>query len=77
VGVAAAGVAVDRPTLIDDLLVPRHVDLRPFAGNDGREIWVLHGGQTRVALPEGSLVVNSSHGGGSKDAWVLATTRRG
>jgi uncharacterized circularly permuted ATP-grasp superfamily protein len=60
------------PTLIGDTLVPRHVDLRPFAVNDGREIWVLPGGLTRVALPEGSLVVNSSQGGGSKDTWVLA-----
>ncbi len=60
------------PTLIDEALVPRHVDLRPFAVNDGREIWVLPGGLTRVALPEGSLVVNSSQGGGSKDTWVLA-----
>jgi uncharacterized circularly permuted ATP-grasp superfamily protein len=60
------------PTLIGDKVVPRHVDLRPFAVNDGDEIWVLPGGLTRVALPEGSLVVNSSQGGGSKDTWVLA-----
>ena len=51
---------------------PRHVDLRPFAVNDGDDVWVLPGGLTRVALPEGSLVVNSSQGGGSKDTWVLA-----
>ncbi|HEY0869064.1 MAG TPA: circularly permuted type 2 ATP-grasp protein [Acidothermaceae bacterium] len=60
------------PTLIGDRLVPRHIDLRPFAVNDGNEVWVLPGGLTRVALPEGALVVNSSQGGGSKDTWVLA-----
>ncbi|MDF2470626.1 MAG: circularly permuted type 2 ATP-grasp protein [Rhodococcus erythropolis] len=61
------------PTKIDDVLSPRHVDLRPFAVNDGEDVWVLPGGLTRVALPEGSLVVNSSQGGGSKDTWVLAS----
>ncbi len=61
------------PTKVGDDLAPRHVDLRPFAVNDGDDIWVLPGGLTRVALPEGSLVVNSSQGGGSKDTWVLAT----
>ncbi len=60
------------PTFIDGRLAPRHVDLRPFAVNDGDEIRVLPGGLTRVALPEGELVVNSSQGGGSKDTWVLA-----
>lgn len=60
------------PTHIDDRLRPRHVDLRPFAVNDGEQVWVAPGGLTRVALPEGSLVVNSSQGGGSKDTWVLA-----
>jgi len=60
------------PTLIDDRVAPRHIDLRPFAINDGDEIWLLPGGLTRVALPEGALVVNSSQGGGSKDTWVLA-----
>jgi len=59
------------PTLINERLVPRHIDLRPFAVNDGTDIWVLPGGLTRVALPEGALVVNSSQGGGSKDTWVL------
>ncbi len=63
------------PTLIGDKLAPRHVDLRPFAVNDGNDIWVLPGGLTRVALVEGSLVVNSSQGGGSKDTWVLAGAR--
>jgi uncharacterized circularly permuted ATP-grasp superfamily protein len=60
------------PTKVGDRLVPRHVDLRPFAVHDGDRVYVLPGGLTRVALPEGSLVVNSSQGGGSKDTWVLA-----
>lgn len=59
------------PTLVDEGFRPRHADLRPFAVNDGDDIWVLPGGLTRVALPEGQLVVNSSQGGGSKDTWVL------
>ncbi len=63
------------PTLVGDSLEPRHVDLRPFAVNDGESIWVLPGGLTRVALTKGSLVVNSSQGGGSKDTWVLAARR--
>ena len=67
-----AGAAVDGADKVDDRLVPRHVDLRPFAVNDGENVFVLPGGLTRVALPEGSLVVNSSQGGGSKDTWVLA-----
>jgi uncharacterized circularly permuted ATP-grasp superfamily protein len=61
------------PTLVDNQVAPRHIDLRPFAINDGDDIWLLPGGLTRVALPEGALVVNSSQGGGSKDTWVLAT----
>ena len=60
------------PTMVDGKLQARHVDLRPFAVNDGTKVWVVPGGLTRVALPEGSLVVNSSQGGGSKDTWVLA-----
>jgi hypothetical protein len=60
------------PTFVDGRLGPRHVDLRPFAVNDGSRIWVLPGGLTRVALAEGELIVNSSRGGGSKDTWVLA-----
>lgn len=63
------------PTKVDNRLVPRHVDLRPFAVNDGESVFVLPGGLTRVALPKGSLVVNSSQGGGSKDTWVLAPNR--
>ena len=59
------------PTLVDDGMRPRHADLRPFAVNDGSDVWVLPGGLTRVALPEGELVVNSSQGGGSKDTWVI------
>jgi uncharacterized circularly permuted ATP-grasp superfamily protein len=60
------------PTQVEDRLAPRHIDLRPFAVNDGTTVWVVPGGLTRVALPAGSLVVNSSQGGGSKDTWVLA-----
>jgi uncharacterized circularly permuted ATP-grasp superfamily protein len=58
------------PTLVEDAVEPRHVDLRPFAVT-GRDTWVLPGGLTRVALPKGSIVVNSSQGGGTKDTWVL------
>ena len=60
------------PTLVEQGIRPRHVDLRPFAVNDGDDVYVLPGGLTRVALPEGELIVNSSRGGGSKDTWVLA-----
>ena len=60
-----------RPTEIGDgRLAPRHVDLRPFAVF-GEEIRIVPGGLTRVALREGSMIVNSSQGGGSKDTWVL------
>ncbi len=58
------------PTLVDDAIEPRHVDLRPYIVT-GKESWVLPGGLTRVALRKGSLVVNSSQGGGTKDTWVL------
>jgi uncharacterized circularly permuted ATP-grasp superfamily protein len=58
------------PTLVDGQIEPRHVDLRPFAVT-GSSTWVLPGGLTRVALRRGSLVVNSSQGGGSKDTWVV------
>jgi uncharacterized circularly permuted ATP-grasp superfamily protein len=59
------------PTIIGDKFEPRHVDLRPYA-LFGKDIYVQPGGLTRVALRRGSLVVNSSQGGGSKDTWVLA-----
>ena len=62
------------PTMTPGGMAPRHVDLRPFAVNDGSKVWVLPGGLTRVALQEGRLIVNSSQGGGSKDTWVLAAT---
>ncbi|MGB3022615.1 MAG: circularly permuted type 2 ATP-grasp protein [Methyloceanibacter sp.] len=58
------------PTLVGSEIVPRHVDLRPFVLS-GKETSVIAGGLTRVALVEGSLVVNSSQGGGTKDTWVL------
>jgi uncharacterized circularly permuted ATP-grasp superfamily protein len=59
------------PTLIEDTIEGRHVDLRPYILHQGEEIYVHPGGLTRVALKKGSLVVNSSQGGGSKDTWVL------
>jgi uncharacterized circularly permuted ATP-grasp superfamily protein len=59
------------PTVIDGNLEGRHVDLRPYILY-GEDIFVLPGGLTRVALKKGSLVVNSSQGGGTKDTWVLA-----
>jgi uncharacterized circularly permuted ATP-grasp superfamily protein len=58
------------PTLVGDHLEGRHVDLRPFVLS-GETVTVIPGGLTRVALRPGSLVVNSSQGGGSKDTWVL------
>ena len=59
------------PTYVDKKIAPRHLDLRPFIiYGDGIE--VVPGGLTRVAMTKGSLVVNSSQGGGSKDTWVLA-----
>jgi uncharacterized circularly permuted ATP-grasp superfamily protein len=58
------------PTFTESGLAPRHIDLRPFVLS-GREITIVPGGLTRVALREGSLVVNSSQGGGTKDTWVL------
>ncbi len=60
------------PTIIDGKFEGRHVDLRPYVLCSGEETWVLPGGLTRVALKKGSLVVNSSQGGGSKDTWVAA-----
>jgi uncharacterized circularly permuted ATP-grasp superfamily protein len=60
------------PTMVAQGLAPRHIDLRPFVLS-GREVTVVPGGLTRVALTAGSLVVNSSQGGGTKDTWVLGT----
>ena len=62
------------PTLVSDRLEPRHVDLRP-SSSAVRETSVTTGGLTRVALRKGSLVVNSSQGGGSKDTWIVDTER--
>lgn len=58
------------PTFVDQGIAPRHIDLRPFVLS-GKQISMVPGGLTRVALQEGSLVVNSSQGGGTKDTWVL------
>lgn len=60
------------PTMTDEGLAPRHIDLRPFVLSGPSGSHVVAGGLTRVALRKGSLVVNSSQGGGSKDTWVLA-----
>jgi uncharacterized circularly permuted ATP-grasp superfamily protein len=59
------------PCFVDGRVEPRHVDLRPYILNSGDQITIVPGGLTRVALRKGSLVVNSSQGGGSKDTWVL------
>jgi uncharacterized circularly permuted ATP-grasp superfamily protein len=58
------------PTYVDAGIAPRHIDLRPFVLS-GKSVQMVPGGLTRVALKEGSLVVNSSQGGGTKDTWVL------
>jgi uncharacterized circularly permuted ATP-grasp superfamily protein len=58
------------PTFVESGVAPRHIDLRPYVLS-GKEITMVPGGLTRVALKEGSLVVNSSQGGGTKDTWVL------
>jgi uncharacterized circularly permuted ATP-grasp superfamily protein len=58
------------PTFVEEGVAPRHLDLRPFVLS-GREIRIVPGGLTRVALRKGSLVVNSSQGGGTKDTWVV------
>jgi len=60
------------PTITEGGIQPRHLDLRPFV-LQGQESWVTPGGLTRVALQEGSLVVNSSQGGGSKDTWIVGS----
>jgi len=58
------------PTFVGAGVAPRHIDLRPFVLS-GRDVRLVSGGLTRVALKEGSLVVNSSQGGGTKDTWIL------
>ena len=58
------------PTFVESGIAPRHIDLRPFVLS-GRTVQMVPGGLTRVALKEGSLVVNSSQGGGTKDTWIL------
>jgi uncharacterized circularly permuted ATP-grasp superfamily protein len=58
------------PTYVESGIAPRHIDLRPFVLS-GKTISMVPGGLTRVALREGSLVVNSSQGGGTKDTWIL------
>jgi uncharacterized circularly permuted ATP-grasp superfamily protein len=58
------------PTFVENGIAPRHIDLRPFVLS-GSEINMVAGGLTRVALKQGSLVVNSSQGGGTKDTWIL------
>jgi uncharacterized circularly permuted ATP-grasp superfamily protein len=62
------------PTMVDDGAEPRHMDLRPFILS-GEDVYVTTGGLTRVALKRGSTVVNSSQGGGSKDTWIVDTSR--
>ena len=59
------------PTLIGGRIAPRHVDLRPFVLSGADGVRIVPGGLTRVALKEGSLVVNSSQGGGTKDTWIV------
>ncbi len=59
------------PTFVEAGIAPRHIDLRPYVLSSGKEVQTVPGGLTRVALKEGSLVVNSSQGGGTKDTWVL------
>ena len=58
------------PTYVEAGVAPRHIDLRPFVLS-GKTVTMVPGGLTRVALQEGSLVVNSSQGGGTKDTWIL------
>jgi uncharacterized circularly permuted ATP-grasp superfamily protein len=71
--VAQPTLALSRaPTMVGESLEGRHVDLRPYVLCGADKVWVLPGGLTRVALRKGSLVVNSSQGGGSKDTWVAS-----
>ena len=64
------------PTYVESGVAPRHIDLRPFVLS-GKDVQMVPGGLTRVALKDGSLVVNSSQGGGTKDTWVLQAERGG
>jgi uncharacterized circularly permuted ATP-grasp superfamily protein len=59
------------PTFVGEGVAPRHVDLRPFVLTGADKVRIVPGGLTRVALKEGSLVVNSSQGGGTKDTWIV------
>jgi uncharacterized circularly permuted ATP-grasp superfamily protein len=59
------------PCFVEDGTAPRHVDLRPYVLSGADKVRVTPGGLTRVALKAGSLVVNSSQGGGTKDTWVV------
>ena len=59
------------PTLVEEGVAPRHIDLRPFVLSSPDKVRITAGGLTRVALTEGSLVVNSSQGGGIKDTWIM------
>ena len=61
----------DGVTFVESGIAPRHIDLRPYVLSSGKDVQTVPGGLTRVALKEGSLVVNSSQGGGTKDTWVL------
>jgi uncharacterized circularly permuted ATP-grasp superfamily protein len=58
------------PTFVESGIAPRHIDLRPYVLT-GKKVQMVPGGLTRVALKDGSLVVNSSQGGGTKDTWIL------
>ena len=58
------------PTFVESGIAPRHIDLRPYVLS-GKSVQMVPGGLTRVALKDGSLVVNSSQGGGTKDTWIL------
>ena len=64
------------PIFVEEGIAPRHIDLRPFVLS-GNETRVVPGGLTRVAMKSGSLVVNSSQGGGTKDTWVLESGEEG
>lgn len=63
------------PTVTEDGIAPRHIDLRPFILSSGDDVDIVAGGLTRVAMVEGSLVVNSSQGGGIKDTWVVDSSQ--